>query len=412
MSFSEKRPFVLGILREGKQPADLRTPLTPAHCAALLAAHGPALQIHVQEAPFRCYTAAEYEAVGASIVPTLSHADVVMGVKEVPKNDLMAGKPYLFFSHTIKRQPANRSLLQTILEKQVRLIDYEMLTFASGERVAAFGHFAGIVGAHNGLLTFGRKTGAYALPPAHACLDYAEMVTHYTGIAWPPMRVAVAGTGRTAKGAIEVLNKAGFSEVSPEACLSDTFDSPIYTVLPSSALYARLDGQAFDRAGFHKDPTPYRSTFGSYAACTDVLLNCVFWDVRTAPHFTLEEMKAPTFTIRVIADISCDINGSVPCTVRSTTIFDPVFGWDAQAGETTQPYLPHTVDVMAVDNLPCELPRDASTEFGNQLLTHVMPQLLASNFDDPILARATIAANGHLQPNFNYLNDYVAEPVA
>ena len=404
-------PFTLGILREGKRPADLRTPLTPDHCKQLLAAF-PGLRIEAQRSPHRAFSSEEYEAVGVEVVDTLGEdkeIDLYIGVKEVPVNELIPGGSYLFFSHTIKAQPVNAKLLATVLDREIRLLDYELLTHEDGSRVAAFGHFAGIVGAHNGLLAYGRKTGAYLLNPAHASTSYAEMAAQYDQIDWPSkLSVVVAGTGRTSKGAVQILNRAGFKSQTPREFLDQSAGERCYTVLRSEDMYAHKEGKAYHRTHFHTHPEEYESRFSPYAQVANVMMNCIFWREGVPRHFSLEEMASHLFKIQTIADISCDINGSVPATVKSTSIFDPTFGWHLRSQTVTEPYQAgdETVDIMAVDNLPCELPRDASTEFGQYLVDHVMPRLIHRMDDDEMIMRATITLAGALTPRFIHLEDY------
>lgn len=404
-------PFTLGILREGKRPADLRTPLTPDHCKQLLIAF-PHLRIEAQRSPHRAYTAEEYEAVGVQVVETLgenSEIDLYLGVKEVPVDELIPGGSYLFFSHTIKAQSANATLLATALDREIRLMDYELLTHDDGSRVAAFGHFAGIVGAHNGLLAYGRKTGEFLLTPAHASRSYADMAKQYDQIEWPSkLSVVVAGTGRTSKGAVQILNRAGFKNQTPREFLDQSAGERCYTVLRSEDMYAHKEGKAYNRTHFHTHPEEYESRFSPYAQVANVMMNCIFWREGVPRHFSLQEMASPLFKIQTIADISCDINGSVPATVKGTTIFDPTFGWHLREQRETEPFRAgnETVDIMAVDNLPCELPRDASTEFGQYLVDHVMPRLIRRMDEDDMIMRATIARAGALTPHFIHLEAY------
>lgn len=396
----------IGIIHEGKVPVDHRVALIPEHAGLLLRQY-PGLRIFVQPSPIRSFSVEEYQAYGVEISDDLSHCDILLGVKEVPINQLIPGKTYLFFSHTIKKQAHNQKLIRALLEKNIRMIDYETLTFENGRRAVAFGHFAGIVGAHNGLLAYGRRTGQFTLKPAHECEDYAELRALYSSIKLPPMKIAVTGSGRVGSGAIELLNVAGVTMVTPKELLKEEFDEAVYTVLRPKELYKPLDEKReWDAEYFYAHPQKHRSRFMKYARVSDLMINTIYWDVRTPRHFSLQDMASPEFKIKTIADISCDIDGSVPATMRSTTIADPVMGYDPYKKEETTPYTPKSIDIMAVDNLPCELPRDASHEFSHNLISHVLPELLANGQVTPMIERATITQDGQLGKHYQYLEDY------
>lgn len=396
----------IALIREGKIPHDSRVPLTPDQCD-YIQRHFP-VQITVQPSPIRCFGDEEYAETGISLSEDVSHCDLLLGVKEVPVSQLLSHKSYCFFSHTIKKQPHNQNLLRAILDMDIRLIDYELLTDASGERLIAFGHFAGIVGAYNGLYAYGERTGAFRLKRLYQCLDYAEALQQVDQIQLPPLRIVLTGTGRVSSGAREVLEDFGIREVSPAEYLSQTFEEPVFTQLKSSDYAAPGDGSAFSREGFYAHPESYVSIFEPYTHNTDLFINGIFWDSRAPAFFTLEDMKKPDFRIRTIADITCDIapQSSVPSTLRASTIADPIYGFDPFTEKETSPYQDKVIDVMAIDNLPNELPRDASQAFGNQFIRHILPELLQPRSE--IIDRATIAQNGHLQERFHYLSDYAA----
>lgn len=396
----------IGIIREGKIPHDKRVAFTPEQCAEITERF-PETSILVQPSSHRCIQDSDYETAGMNLSENLESCDVLFGIKEVPVEELIANKTYLFFSHTIKKQPHNRKLLRTILEKNIRLVDYETLTWANGSRVLGFGRFAGIVGAHNGFITWGKKYGAFSLKPAYQCSNYKEMIDQYANIQIPPIKIALTGDGRVAHGCLELLDKLGIREVTPREFLEQTFNEPVYVHLVTEDFYAQKDGAVWDKADFYRNPENYVSTFKPYTRVCDLMLNAIFWNDRIPRFFSLEDMKARDFKIKVIADISCDINGSIPATLKDTTIEEPVFGYHPLSETTVAPYQPNTVDIMAVSNLPCELPYDASEAFGEQLLKHVLGSLLL-NDSESMIERATIARNGELMPRFQYLADYVA----
>lgn len=395
-----------GIIREGKVPPDSRVPLTPEQCAELIRAQD--LNIKVQPAAGRCFPDTAYAGLDVPLEEDLSDRDILLGVKEVPIDQLIPDKTYLFFSHTIKKQPYNQKLLRAVVDRNIRLIDYEVLTDTQGRRLIAFGKFAGMVGAHNGMLTYGRRTGTFHLGRMKDAVDYAVVKEEmYQGLVLPPMKIVLTGTGRVGNGAAQVLLDMGIRRVSPADFLARDYDEAVFTQLDVADYARRKDGQAFTLAEFFADPRPFESAFVPFARTADLMINGIYWDNAAPPFFTLEEMRAPDWKIRVIADVTCDIApvASIPSTLRATTIADPVFGFDPEKETETAPYQDHTIDMMTVDNLPNELPRDASRAFGEQFIQHILPEFFRGQSD--ILRRATIAENGDLGPHFEYLRDYL-----
>ena len=402
-------PLTIGLIREGKTPSDKRVPLTPKKCVEALASF-PGLHIVVQSSAIRSYTDQEYRDLGLEVRADVADCDVLMGVKEVPPDQLIPNKTYLFFSHTVKQQPANRHLLREVLKKNITLIDYELLTNARGERIVAFGRYAGIVGAYNGLLTYGRKHGLFALKPAHECLDMDDMQEEFFKVKkLPAIKLAVTGSGRVAQGALEVLDRMGIRRVSVYDYLYLDFNEPVYAQLGSSDYNRRRDGRVWDTQDFHRNPQDYESTFGNFLPVTDLLIACAYWHPAAPLLFTEADTQRPDFRITTIADVTCDVDGSVPVTKRSSTITEPAFDYNPQTRALEPAYSqPDNITVMAVDNLPCELPRNASRDFGRQLLDNVLPHLLG-NDAEAVVARATIATGGALTKRYQYLADYVAE---
>ena len=402
-------PLLIGLLREGRTPPDRRVALTPKKCVELLEAYPGQLRVRVQPSPHRAFADQEYRDLGIEVSEDMAACDVLLGVKEVPVAELLPGKTYFFFSHTIKQQPRNRALLQAILHQGITLVDYELLTNAAGERVVAFGYWAGIVGAYNGLLTYGCKHKLLRLKPAWQCVDMEDMQEEFFKVKHlPPIKIAVTGSGRVAQGAVEVLGRMGIRRVSVYDYLYLDFNEPVYAQLRSSDYNRRRDGRVWDTANFHHEPAAYESTFGKYLPVTDLLIACAYWDPQAPRLFAEIDTQQVDFKLNTIADVTCDVDGSIPLTRRSTTIGAPAFDYDPATGQLAPSYSgPGYITVMAVDNLPCELPRNASRDFGRQLLDQVMPHLLGG---DPagVLAHATIARGGELQSRFAYLTGYVA----
>ena len=394
----------VGIIREGKIPPDSRVAITPDQCRELMQKY-PEIEIVVQPSPKRCYTDEEYEKAFVKLEEDLSDCDVLFGVKEVPVALLIPGKTYFFFSHTIKEQPYNRKLLQEVLKKNIRLIDYEVITDEKGNRLIAFGRFAGIVGAHNGLMAYGIRTGLFDLKPMHTFKDLNAVKEFYDTINLPPFKVVLTGGGRVARGAMETLDYLKIRKISSAEFLNEEFDHPVYVQLNTEDLYERKGDQHFNAFDFHENPENYVINFKEYTAVADIMINGIFWDPKAPVFFTKEEMKDADFKIQTIADVTCDINGSVPSTVRASTILDPVYGYDPQSEQETTPYQKRSIDVMAVDNLPNELPRDASEAFGKMIMKYVWDELTEDSSD--LLDRASITRDGKLTDEFKYLQDYV-----
>lgn len=393
----------IGLIREGKMPPDNRVAFTPGQCK-WITAHYPAIEIAVQPSPHRCFTDEEYRGAGIPLQEDLSDCNILLGIKEVPADRLIPGKTYLFFSHTKKQQPYNQKLMQALIAQKNTLVDYECLAHEDGQRILGFGFFAGVVGAHNGLKAYGLKTGLFSLPPVYQSRNLNELIYRYFGLRLPNLKIAVTGSGRVATGIIEVMNLLGIKEVEPQEFLKKSFQYPVFTQLKGSGLYERKSDKGYSRDEFHQHPELYHCRFSAFPATTDILMNGIYWEKNIPVLFTREELHSPAFRIKVIADITCDKEGSVPCNMGATTITDPVYGVDKFTLQRTAPYLPDTVDMMTVDNLPNELPRDASKYFGEQLVKHVLEDLVKGN--SRVIENATIVRNGKLTPPFGYLKEY------
>ncbi|MBL7815432.1 MAG: alanine dehydrogenase [Saprospiraceae bacterium] len=397
-----------GIIKEGKVPPDARAALTPKQCA-FIQQNFPDVRIVVEPCSHRCFPDDAYRTEGVEVSSDLSDCDILLGIKEVPIPLLMADKTYFFFSHTIKKQPHNRALLQAIIEKNIRIIDYEVLTDDNGKRLIAFGKFAGMVGAHNGLLAYGLRTGTFTLPRLYQLAHYADAKEIYKTVKFPPMKVVITGGGRVANGALEVIQDAGFQRVGIEEYLTKSFDFPVFVRLHPADYAAHNDPTIpFDKKDYYSDPSVYHSVFSKFYETTDLFINGIFYDARAPRFFELEDMASDTFKIKVLADVSCDLMpySSVPTTIRATKITDPFFGFDKTTHQEVAPFADNAVTMMTIDNLPNELPRDASEFFGEQFITHILPEILKEEYSD-VLLRATIAMDGQLRSPFSYLHDYV-----
>ena len=242
---------------------------------------------------------------------------------------------------------------------------------------------------------------------AFECFDINDLKLELRKVKLPFVKIALTGAGRVAKGAMETLDTAGVRKVSPHDFLTLQFEEPVYTQISSADYHIRKEGGHFNREEFHQHPENYASNFKPYTRVADILLAGAFWNPKAPVLFSREDMLSPDFKIKIIADITCDIEGSVPSTKRPSTIPDPLYDYDASTDQVTPAFSnPNFVTVMAIDNLPCELPRSASEEFGRDLIDRILKPLLIEDTEG-IVARGAIADGGKLTPTFSYLQDYV-----
>lgn len=396
----------IGILREEKFPRDSRVPLTPSQCKFLMERY-PDVQVVVQPCKYRCFTNEEFDYHDIPLVEDVSDCDVLLGVKEVPAELLLPNKAYMFFSHTIKKQAQNRKMMHAIIEKKVRMIDYECLKDSKGKRIIAFGRWAGIVGAYHAIRMIGFRTSRFRLRQMIDCLNFAEAQKELEKLDLPPWKIVLTGTGRVSEGAAFMLDVIGIEKVSPYNFCYNEFDKPVYTQLASPDMFYKDGQDMFDSADYHAHPQQYKSSFYPFTKAADVMINGIYWDKRMPVFFTKETMKEKDFRIKTLSDITCDIapESSIPSTLYASSIADPYYGYNPQTGELMQTFLSESVDVMAIDNLPNELPRDASEDFGNMIVNRIVPELLLGE-NSEMIARATIASNGKLGAPYEYLSDY------
>lgn len=401
-----QKQLTIGIIREGKVPPDKRVPLTPEQCKIVQEKY-PQIKIIVQPSIKRCYPDHEYEALGIEVAEKMNDCDVLMGIKEVPVIELISDKHYFFFSHTIKKQEQNRKLLQKLIGLNDTMTDYETLTDTKGNRIIAFGRYAGIVGCYNGFRAYGEKYGVFRLKPAHECFDKKEMEAELKKVELPDdYKIVVTGSGRVGGGCLEILHSLGIRQVSGEEFASQQFSQPVFTVLHVGDYNKAIDGSAFDKSKYYSHPDLFESDFLKWAKLADMYIPCHFWDRRAPQILTCEDYRQEGFRIKIIADISCDIGEPIASTLRASTIADPFYGYDPRTCEEEDFYAPNTVGVMAVDNLPCELPRDASRDFGKILIDKILPLLIGPD-PDKIIERATLCRNKELLPRYEYLRDYL-----
>lgn len=396
----------IGLIREGKTPHDNRVALTPAQCKWIHRESND-VKIIVQSSTTRCFSDKEYAAAGVTVTEDMQECDVLLGIKEVPLHMLLEDKTYLFFSHTRKQQPQNQALLKEIIAKKITLIDYECMEHEDGQRIIGFGFFAGVVGAHNGVMAYGARTGLYRLERVYKQKSFRELIHTYFGLKLPNVKIAVTGSGRVAHGVVEVMNLIGLHEVEPDEYLKRRFSYPVYTQLKGADLYAHKQTGKYNREDFHDNPNMYDCLFLPYAEQTDILLNGIFWDKNIPRLFEKEAISSDNFIIQTIADITDDAGGSVPINLGDQSIEDPVYGVDKITFTKTLPYTPGSIDMMVVGNLPNELPRDASRYFGEQLIKYILEDVVKGS--STIIENATITRKGKLTDNYAYLKAYAGQ---
>ena len=394
---------VIGLIKEGKVPSDNRVALTPKQCRYLLDQF-PSWDIIVESSPNRCFKDREYQKEGIKVVEDISAADILFGIKEVPKDQLIANKKYLFFSHTKKAQTYNNALFHAMMDKNITLIDYECLEHEDGQRLIGFGFFAGIVGAHNGIMAYGNRTKEFHLVRVKEVKDYLELVHTYFGLKLPNIKIVVTGSGRVAHGILEIMNLMDVQQVEPDEYTSREYAYPVYVHLKGGDLYIHKTTHTYDRNDFHAHPENYHCLFNNYLKHTHILMNGIYWEPGIAPLFTMDDLKEDDYALTTIADITDDAHGSVPCNLGDSSSEDPIYGVNVTSFEKTAPYMHNGIDIMAVGNLPNELPRDASRYFGEQLIKYVIPDLLKGG--NKIIEGATMLDKGKLTKKFSYLEAY------
>lgn len=399
---------ILGIVREGKVPPDFRVPLTPEQCKRVMEEF-PHVEVIVQPSPIRKFQDDEYRALGIRMEEDLSNCDYLMGVKEVPLDMLIPNKSYLFFSHTLKKQPHNAKLLKTILEKKIRLIDYETLKGIDGKRIIGFGRYAGIVGAYHGFRTLGLKKGWYELKRPVDCADRKEMESEMSKIQLPKnTKIVVTGFGRVGNGASEIFQLLPIRKVTPKQFLTEEFDEPVYVHLDTHEYYERKVDGGFDKKDFYNNPDHYFSILPTFVKRSDMYVACHLWAGGNPVLITNHDISQSDWKCMVIADVSCDTNGPIAPTIRASKIADPIYGYDRMQHVETDYKNDGAIAVMSIDNLPCELPKDASEDFGDELLRSVFPLLFGEDPHDIIWKATETTLKGELTPHFEYLHDYVS----
>ncbi|TXD46656.1 NAD(P)-dependent oxidoreductase [Polaribacter sp. IC073] len=394
-----------GIIKERKNPPDRRVVFSPRKLKEFKDKF-TAAKIVVESSPIRVFSDAQYKETGIEVTEDMSNCDVLFGVKEVPIDALINNKKYFFFSHTIKKQPYNRDLLNAILEKNIELYDHETITKENGARLIGFGRYAGIVGAYNGFRAIGLKNESFNLPKAEILDSQQELIAALHKIKLPALKILLTGNGKVAYGAKEMLDAMRIKQVSVDDYLSQSFNEPVYCLVDVLDYNKRVDGEIIDNSDFYNNPEKYISDFMRFAKSTDFFIAGHFYGNGAPYLFTREDAKSNNFKIKFVADISCDVDGPVASTLRASTIADPIYGYNPNTESEVHYKDKEAIVVMAVDNLPCELPKDASEGFGEMFLENVIPAFF-NNDKDGVLERAKMTENGKLTERFSYLQDYI-----
>ena len=394
-----------GIIKERKNPPDRRVVFTPEELVRLQAEHKDAI-VKVETSDIRVFPDEQYSKLGIEVTDDMSDCDVLFGVKEIPVDALIPNKKYFFFSHTIKMQPYNRKLLQAILDKNIELYDHETIVDANNRRLIGFGRYAGIVGAYNGFRGFGIKYDLFTLPKAETLKSKDDLIVRLKRQILPNIKIVLTGHGKVGMGAKEILDGMKIKQVSSDDFLNKKYTEPVYTQIDVLDYNKRLDGQKIDNKDFYKNPHDYISDFERYTKVADMFIAGHFHGNGAPDILTREMLMAPDNKIQVVADISCDVDGPIACTIKASTIADPFFGYLPNEHKEVPYTHPASIMVMSVDNLPCELPKDASEGFGEMFMQHVIPAFF-NNDKDGILQRAKMTENGKLTERFSYLQEYV-----
>lgn len=401
----------IGLIRETKIPEDNRVALSPAQVAKLNQEF-PDSEIIVQSSDIRAFSDDEYRKAGVRVVGDMSECDVLFGIKEAQIDTLIPDKHYFFFAHIAKMQEYNRPLLQAMLAKDLTFSDYEYLVDEKGERVCAFGWWAGVVGVYYTLRGYMLKTDSNSLPKPTRSFTLAQMRTILATTQLPKVKILITGNGRVAQGATYIMRECRAQELTFDQFISDEpVDGISFYRAPVNELVKRKDGQPFDRSDFRNNPEQYESDFLKFAKHTDIFIPCHFWDPKAPVYLEQKDFVKYHLPIKMIGDITCDICGSIKSTVRPATHAEPYYDFNPVTCKEELPFSsPDNITVMAVDTCPNALAIDASEYFGDMLTEYVFkPLLKGEGNQSDVIKKATIVKNGHLTERFSYLKDFAEQ---
>ena len=410
-----KKYTTISVIKEARTDEN-RTPFVPKQLHTLIS-NFPNLKILVQPSKNRCFKDEDYSKVGAKIEEDISQSDIIFGIKEVEISKLIENKTYLFFSHTSKiRNDSSQStqdaaiiykktLLREVLKKKITLIDYENIRDESKNayRYLGFGRFAGIVGCYNTLNLYLKLQKKKLLPRAFEINSYKKIQELLSKQNFNKLKILQTGKGNVAKGSMEILKYANVKQISLNDYLNKKYDEAVFCNISLREHVERNDGKNSSYQDFMLNPHEYRSKATNYLHCADMLIAGHYWDPKFPKLFSLNQINEFK-NLKIIGDITCDINGSIPTTIRSTSIAKPYYSFDINSMKEID-LGNKGIAVMAVDNLPSELPHEASEEFGHSIMSEVLPYLI--NKDDGRIKRATTASRGELCSSFNYLENFI-----
>ncbi len=409
----KKKINSIGIVKESRLD-ESRAPISPKQVSQIIEKY-PDINIIVEPCDTRTFKNNEYEKYGAKISKDLNSCDLLFGVKEVDVKKLIPNKNYIFFSHTYKLNKETLSnaqgtpgmdkkeLLKCILSKKIKLIDYENIRSVNGARYLGFGRFAGIVGCYNTLNLFLLQNNFQPLGRAYKINDYERIKNNLSEIRFPKFKLLVTGDGRVNNGVQELLKYTNIKKISDEDFLKKDFEYPVYCNLETKDYIIHKNKIQFELKHFIEHPEEYVAKTFEYLKLSDLFISAHYWDPNSPKIFTREQMKKFS-KLKIIGDITCDVDGSIPSTIKSTTIENPNFFLNTETFSEVDK-ANSNLAVMAVDNLPSELPRDSSIEFGNGILNEVIPYLLGK--DDGRIINSTITSDGRFLEKYNYLNEYI-----
>ncbi|MBI29655.1 MAG: hypothetical protein CFH21_00557 [Alphaproteobacteria bacterium MarineAlpha5_Bin11] len=403
----------IGIIKESRRD-EKRVPLIPSQVKNLINKYSD-LKITVQPSSHRCFIDKEYEKMGAIIDNNLDKCDLILGVKEIEPSLLIPSKTYIFFSHTSKIKSDysaaaqgtpgmdKKELLKEILQKNITLIDYENIRDNQSNRYLGFGRFAGIVGCYNSLNLYLERIGESAMPRAYIEDSFKKIKDNISKKNFDNAKILVTGDGRVAKGVLEFLSFANIDAVEPGEFNSYNKSKSVYCNLPTSLYVKSKNNREFNLQNFIQYPDMYASSLEDYLPYATLLISAHYWDPKSPVLFNKKNVQNYKNLI-AIGDITCDINGSIPTTLRSSTIEKPYFYIDRDSLEEVKNDK-NSLAIMAVDNLPSELPKNSSEEFGGGMVSEVIPFIIEK--DDGRIMNATICSNGKFCRSYEYLNDYI-----
>ena len=401
----------IGLLKETKFPTDNRVALTPKQARYLMDKY-PDCEIVVESCDTRAYSDDQYVDEGIKVVTSLHDCDVLFGIKEVKIDSLIPNKHYFFFGHFAKQQPYNRPLLRAMMAKGITFSDYEYLVDDTNQRVCAFGWWAGIVGVYYTLRGYLLRKGDMSLPKPDKSFTMNQMFELLQSVRFDSVKILISGYGRVSRGAQHTMHEIGARLLTEDEFLSDEkFEGLSYFVADFDRLVCPKSDQApFDEKTFFAHPEEFESNFMKYGCKADVYLSCHFWDPLAPVYLSAEDLRNPDLHLQVIGDITCDIQGSIKSTLRSSNHDEPYFDYNPDTEKEEPPFSsPNNITVMAVDTCPNALAIDSSDYFGERLIECVFNDWLATGAPNDIVRRSTILQNGGLTERFSYLTHFASQ---